>query len=169
MVRFSRIAALGLCIVFVSCTANEKGTANTTTAAASDPVADEQALRAVNTAWFEAHRTGNVDGIVGLYAPDAIVSAPGMEPVRGEAAIRVAFATDMQAMSAAGLSQAAGATPQFGVSGDLGYEWNSYTVTDKSGKTVDRGKYVSVFGRRDGKWVIISDIWNSDMPAPAPN
>ena len=72
-------------------------------------------------------------------------------------------------MAAAGLTQAPGPNPEVGVSGDLGYEWNTVTVTDKSGKTVDTGKYMSVFGRRNGKWVIIRDIWNSDTPtAPAP-
>jgi ketosteroid isomerase-like protein len=32
---------------------------------------------------------------------------------------------------------------------------------------VDAGKYVTVFQRKDGKWRIIRDIWNSDNP-PAP-
>jgi len=70
-------------------------------------------------------------------------------------------------MAAAGLSQTSGANPEFGVSGDLGHEWNTYTLKDKSGKTIDTGKYVSVFARRNGKWVIIRDIWNSDGP-PTP-
>jgi ketosteroid isomerase-like protein len=54
-----------------------------------------------------------------------------------------------------------------GVSGDLAWEWNTFSVTDKAGATVDTGKYVTVYGRRDGKWRIIRDIWNSDAPPPA--
>ena len=33
---------------------------------------------------------------------------------------------------------------EFGVSGDLGWERNTYMVTDKSGTIVDTGKYVTV-------------------------
>jgi len=50
------------------------------------------------------------------------------------------------------------------VSGDLGWEWGTFTVTNKSGATVDKGKYVTVCAKKDGKWLIIRDIWNSDGP-----
>jgi hypothetical protein len=71
-------------------------------------------------------------------------------------------------MKAAGLKNNQGASPEFGVSGDLGWEWNTFTVTDQTGATVDTGKYVTVYARRDGKWLIVRDIWNSDMPPAAP-
>jgi hypothetical protein len=34
---------------------------------------------------------------------------------------------------------------------DLGWEWNTFTLTDKSGATIDKGKYVTVFARRNEK------------------
>jgi hypothetical protein len=58
-----------------------------------------------------------------------------------------------------------GAAPRF--TSDLAWEWNTFAVTDNSGKTVDAGKYVTVYRKKDGKWLIIRDIWNSDNP-PAP-
>jgi ketosteroid isomerase-like protein len=44
-------------------------------------------------------------------------------------------------------------------------------MNDASGKPVnDRGKYVEVWEKQsDGKWKCGSDIWNSDMAAPAPS
>jgi hypothetical protein len=33
---------------------------------------------------------------------------------------------------------------------------------------VDAGKYITVFQRKDGKWVIIRDTWNSDGAPAAP-
>ena len=66
-----------------------------------------------------------------------------------------------------GLTDNQGTSGEFGVSGDLGWEWNTFTVTDKSGTVVDTGKYVTVYGKKDGKWFIIRDIWNSDMPPAA--
>jgi uncharacterized protein (TIGR02246 family) len=135
---------------------------------AADPAADEAALRAINPAWFKAYNAGDVDGVVALYSDDAVLSIPGVPPARGLAAIREAYAKDMAAMAAAGLANNQGAAPEFGISGDLGWEWNTFTVTDASGATIDTGKYVTVYGRKDGKWLIIRDIWNSDTPPAAP-
>jgi uncharacterized protein (TIGR02246 family) len=134
---------------------------------AATSAADEQAIRAINPAWFKAYNAGDVDGIVALYADDAVLNIPGVPAARGRAAIHEAYAKDIAASAAAGITNNQGANGEFGVSGDLGWEWNTYTVTDKSGATVDAGKYVTVYGRKDGKWLIIRDIWNSDSP-PAP-
>jgi uncharacterized protein (TIGR02246 family) len=141
------------------------------TAPPADTAADETAIRAINPAWFVAHNAGDADAIAVLYADDAVLNIPGVPPVRGRAAIREALAKDIADMAAAGLADNPGPAPEFGVSGDLGWEWSTFTVTDKSGATVDAGKYVTVYGRRDSKWLIIRDIWNSDAPvaAPAPN
>ena len=133
---------------------------------AADPAADEAAIRAVNPAWFEAFNAGDVEGVVALYADDAVLSAPGVPAARGTAAIREAFTKDMAAMAAAGLTNKHGADAQFSVSGDLAWEWNTFSVIDSSGATVDTGKYLTVYGRRDGKWLIVGDIWNTDT-APA--
>jgi uncharacterized protein (TIGR02246 family) len=128
--------------------------------------ADEAAIRSVNPAWFKAHNAGDVSGVVALYAEDAVVNAPGTPPLRGQNAIREYFAKEVAA--SAGFTLAAGPTTDVGVAGDLGWEWGTFTVTDTSGATVDAGKYVTVLARKDGKWLITRDIWNSDGPMQAP-
>jgi uncharacterized protein (TIGR02246 family) len=153
------IVAAGL-LVLAGCA--KPATAPDTTAA------DEAAIRAVNPEWFAAHQAGDADRLAALYAEDAVLSVPGAPPVRGRPAIREAFAAEVAAMTAAGLKNNQGASPEFGVSGDLGWEWNTFTVTDQAGATVDTGKYVTVYARRDAKWLIIRDIWNSDTPPAAP-
>lgn len=136
---------------------------------AADAAADETAIRAIDTAWFKAYNAGDVDGVTALYAEDAVLNIPGAPAARGAAAIREAYAKDIAAAAAGGLTDTQSPSAEFGVSGDLGWEWNTYTVTDKSGTTVDTGKYVTVFGKKNGKWYIIRDIWNSDTPAtPGP-
>jgi ketosteroid isomerase-like protein len=133
----------------------------------ADTAADEAAIRAVNPAWFAAHKAGDADALAALYADDAVLNIPGVPAIRGRAAIREAFVSDIAGMRAAGLANNQGASPEFGVSGDLGWEWNTFTVTDAAGATVDEGKYVTVYARRGGKWLIVRDIWNSDRPPPA--
>jgi hypothetical protein len=54
-----------------------------------------------------------------------------------------------------------------GISGNLAWEAGNFTVTDASGATVSTGKYLSVAQKRDGRWLMIRDTWNSDAP-PAP-
>jgi uncharacterized protein (TIGR02246 family) len=126
--------------------------------------ADEATIRTINPAWFKAYNAGDANNIVALYAEDAVVNGPGAPAARGQAAIREFFMKDIAASSAAGMTLTAGSTTDAGVSGDLGWEWGTFTATDKSGTAVDRGKYVTVYARKDGKWLIIRDIWNSDGP-----
>ena len=59
-----------------------------------------------------------------------------------------------------------GPTTDAGVSGDLAWLWGTFKEKDKSGSVVDAGKYITVFERRAGKWMIVRDTWNSDS-APA--
>jgi uncharacterized protein (TIGR02246 family) len=136
------------------------------TSPVADTAADETAIRGINPQWFQAYAAGDADAIAALYAEDAVLSPPGAPPARGRAAIRDYLAGDVAASKAAGVSFNPGPSPEFAVSGDLGWEWNTFNVTDGAGATVDTGKYVTVYARRDGNWVIVRDIWNSDV-APA--
>ena len=145
------------CLAFMALQCNQQQSA-------SDIQAAESAFRSINKSWFEAYNAGDVDGVVALYAEDAVVSAPGAPPARGHAAIHKLITNDIEGTKAAGLSLKGGEKSDAGVSGDLGWEWGTFTVIDQSGATVDRGKYTSIFARKDGKWLIIRDTWNSDGP-----
>jgi ketosteroid isomerase-like protein len=54
-----------------------------------------------------------------------------------------------------------------GVSGDLAWQSGTFKITDKSGAVVDTGKYITLFQRKNGRWMIIRDTWNSDAIAAA--
>jgi uncharacterized protein (TIGR02246 family) len=136
-------------------------------AATEDTAADEAAIRAGDSAWFTHYNAGHVDSVAALYADDAVLNIPGMPPARGPGSIREALAKDIAGASEGGFTLTQGPTPEIGVSGDLAYTWNTFKVTDKSGATVDVGKYVTVAARKTGEWRIVRDIWNSDNP-PAP-
>lgn len=126
--------------------------------------ADEAAIRSINPNWFKFFNAGDANGIVALYADDAVLCPPGAPSARGQTAIREFFSKEVAAAAAAGIIQNSGPTTDAGVSGDLGWEWGTYSVKDRSGATIDAGKYVTVYAKRNGKWLIIRDIWNSDGP-----
>jgi uncharacterized protein (TIGR02246 family) len=130
--------------------------------------ADEAAIRSINPNWFKAYNAGDANSMVALYAEDAVVNPPGAPAARGQAAIREYFTKDVAASAAAGMTLNGSTTTDAGVSGDLGWEWGTFTAKDKSGATIDAGKYVTVYARKGGKWLIIRDIWNSDGPMQTP-
>lgn len=168
MIRLISACCLILLVACGTTREPQAGEAAGGAAAAADPAADEAAIREISTTWFTAYNAGDADSVAALYAEDAVLNVPGAAPARGHAAIREALAKDIAGSKGGGFTLTQAPTSEIGVSGDLAWEWNTFKVTDKSGAAVDAGKYVTVYGRKNGKWLIIRDIWNSDNPPAAP-
>ena len=128
---------------------------------------DEAAIRAINPAWVKAYNAEDAKTISGLYAEQAVLLPPGAPAAKGNAAIRAYLAKDMAESAKAGVTFSIDAKTDVGVSGDLGWESGTYAVKAKSGASVEVGKYLTVYKKSDGKWLIIRDTWNADAP-PAP-
>lgn len=139
-------------------------------ASAADPAADVAALHAADDAWAKAYNSGNVDGVVALYDEHAVLLPPGAPAATGRAAIRAFFTADIAEAMKAGARFNLGANPTGGVFGDTGWSSGTYRVTDKAGKLLEAGKYLSVSKKVGGKWLYLRDTWNADgSPAPAPS
>lgn len=130
--------------------------------------ADEAAIRAAQNSWYKAFNARDAAAVAAHYTDDAVVSAPGVPAARGSAAIRDLVAKMAQEFTAEGLTAVEGPASEVGVSGDFAWQGDTYKVVDKSGATQDVGKTLTVFQRRDGKWMMIRDTWNSDSPPAAP-
>jgi len=140
--------------------------AGTPASAAQAAGRDEAAIRAQTTSWVKAYNGGDAAAIAALYADDAMLMPPGAQSATGKAAI-LAFATkDIASSKAAGAIFAVNPKTDVGVSGNMGWESGTYTVTVK-GAVVETGKFLSVSRKKDGKWLYIRDTWNADA-APAP-
>jgi len=137
--------------------------------AAPDTAADEAAIRESGHAWYKAYNAADMATLVALYSDDAVVQPPNAPAVRGGAAIREFFTKDAAQMQGAGLTGVEGATSDVGVAGDLAWQSDTYTLTDKSGATVESGKTLTVFERKNGKWLMIRDTWNADAPSTLPS
>ena len=134
---------------------------------AADEAAAEEVIRASAPTWAASYNAGDAEALAAMYWDDAVLQPPGAPAVTGRSAIREFLAGDTAATRAAGLTMNIPAAGAVDLSGDLAYEAGSYSVTDPSGATVDTGKYIGVFQKRDGEWHYIRDTWNSDNP-PAP-
>jgi uncharacterized protein (TIGR02246 family) len=130
---------------------------------AKDASSDEQAIRALDTAWSHAAQTKDLDKTVSYYADDASMLPPNMPIATGKDAIRAVWT---QLLSAPGGSLTFGPAKVV-VSGsrDLAYEIGTFQLTanDAQGKpATSTGKFVVVWQKRAGQWKVVADIFNDD-------
>jgi ketosteroid isomerase-like protein len=130
----------------------------------------EQALRDLDVQWAKAVEAKDLDKSVSYYSDDAIVLPPNAAIATTKEAIRN-ICKDLLANP--GLVFRWKTTKvEVAKSGDMAYSSGTYELimNDAGGKPVnDRGKYVVVWEKQpDGKWKCGADIWNSDLPLPAP-
>jgi uncharacterized protein (TIGR02246 family) len=100
---------------------------------------------------------GDAAAMASGYATDGELLPPNADVVRGRDAIQKMWQGFLDS-GAAGLSLN---ITDVHSSGDLAAETGTYEVKMKDGTTTDRGKYVVVWKRAQGKWLIYRDIWNS--------
>ena len=106
---------------------------------------------------------GDSVGLATLYTSDAKLIALNSPTAIGRNAIQSAFAGLFAAMGTPGLTLT---TNDVWGTEELVTEVGTYTMTDKNGKEIDKGKYIDLWKMEDGKWKLHRDIFNSDMPAP---
>jgi len=131
--------------------------------------ADESAVRALDALWSKTAAANDLDGAVSYYADDASLLPPNAPMAADKQAIRAVWAGLLG--SGASLSWQANKV-EVARSGDLAYVVGTYTLAmkDPQGNLMnDHGKFVEVWKKQaDGKWKAVADIFNSDLPAPAP-
>jgi len=135
-------------------------------AAPVDTSADMATMHDATNAWVTAYNAGDADKIVALYADDAIMMPPDGLSLKGHEAMKQYLTGDIAAAKAAGVSFALDADTG-GVSGDLGWHSGTFHVSGANGASLSTGKYVEVWHKADGKWLMLRDIWNNDAPAAA--
>jgi len=124
--------------------------------------ADEQAIRALDTAWSQAAQARNLDKTVSYYADDASMLPPNMPIAAGKDAIRAVWS---QLLAMPGVITFAPSKVVVAKSGDLAYEVGAFqiTVNDAQGKpAISTGKFVVTWQKRSGQWKVVADIFNDD-------
>ena len=149
------VVALAMCL----------GLAQYGAAQAPMPGKTDPALTKLAKAWEAAFNAKDIAKVASMYTDDAVVMPPNHEAVRGRANIEAFF----KEMEGATLTL----TPfESAMSGSTAHEAGTYqmSITPKTGPpTTDKGKYVVILKKgSDGQWRLSHDIFNSDMPLPAP-
>lgn len=167
---FAAAIAIGLSLIFTSCNRTPMTKAENTNAVPAKPTVnraeEEKALREADIAWSAAAEKKDLDGIVSFVTDDSVQLPPNAPTAKGKDAVKKEWSNIL------GLKDIAvkwePAIVQVADSGELGYTSGTYTLsfTDtNAGKIDDKGKYLEVWKKVDGKWKCYLDMYSSDMPA----
>jgi uncharacterized protein (TIGR02246 family) len=128
----------------------------------------QDGAKMLDDAWVKAAKAGDLEGLVALYAPDAVLYPPDMMEARGSAAIRKALAD----LLASGKITDMNVAGTYHTSGDLSISVGRVTLTmaPKGGgapvKMEVRG--TTVARRIGGKWLIVVDHASVPLPPGPP-
>jgi uncharacterized protein (TIGR02246 family) len=133
-------------------------------AAKGEPMSrGEAAVRRLTQEWVLACNTRQLEELMELYAPDALVLRSNLPAIRGAVAVREFFFASLEA----GLGEVALDPMRVEVLGDLAHEVGRYSalVPGTAGKRrEERGKYLWVFAKQaSGDWRLVSECWSSDL------
>jgi uncharacterized protein (TIGR02246 family) len=120
-------------------------------------------IQTLEDAYAAGDKAKDADAIAAYYSDDAISYNSNEEPTVGKAAIKERIAARI-AKEPAGQVYAYSVVDVF-AAGNGAVEVGTWTTTDSAGKEVDKGHFMSVFEKRDGKYVCIRDMSVSSMPA----
>ena len=151
--------------LFIACSSNttESGT-NTATeekAKSFDLAAAKKAIDSTNAVFGSLVSKGDSVGLASMYTSDAKFMVEHVPTASGRSAIQSCFAGMFAAMGTPGLTLT---TDEVSGNEEMVSEVGRYSLTDKSGKEFDKGKYIVLWKMEDGKWKLHRDIFNSDMP-----
>jgi ketosteroid isomerase-like protein len=120
------------------------------TVALADEAADRVALEAAAQAWTKAFNARDIDALVSLVTPDAVLLDPGVAPVSGREAVRETLA---RALGAA-RGPVTTATKEIVIAGDIAWRIGALTHKLPVANAVSRGQSLEIWKRVKGEWKI---------------
>ena len=117
-------------------------------------------IMAMEAAYAAAINAGDAEAAASAYATDAQSLADGEPTLVGRDAIKGGIQREIAADTAN--STIAFETNEVWAAGNIAVETGKTTVKDSTGAVVYSGKYMALYELRDGKYILIRDIWNAD-------
>ena len=129
-----------------------------------DLVKARSQIEAQNAKYTSFYNNGDASGVAELHVDDAVVMPPNLSLVKGKETIKKAISDEISA----GATDLIFTTLDMYGNQDYVTEIGKYSLNIKdNGKIVmsDSGKYIVVWEQvSKNKWLMKSDIWNSDLP-----
>lgn len=135
----------------------------------ADLKSEETAIRDISKHWLDLERSKDYNAIAGLFTSDGVLYRPNTEPVKGQEAIKKYFSEQGQKNPKEIIDWS---TDRVDVanSGDLAIEYGNFTSKNSglSGNESEKGNYVTVYRKDNGKWKVVTDVVNSTSPSKSP-
>lgn len=147
--------------LLASC-ANEAGKEATTHSFNMDSV--KAAIDANNAALVSSMKANDSASFVNLYTKDGCIMADNAPKLCGPAGLAQFLAGSQQL----GMTDLKLTVTEIIGDNTLVSEEGTYEMLGKEGVSLDKGKYIVTWKKEDGVWKKYRDIFNSDLPAPAP-
>lgn len=119
-------------------------------------------IQAKEDAFAAAEKVKDAAAVAAYYSDDAMSYSRNDEPLSGKAAIQAKLAERM-AKDTTGNINVYKVVDLF-AEGNMAVEIGSWSLVNPAGKEVDKGHYMSVFEKRDGKYVCIRDMNVTSTP-----
>jgi ketosteroid isomerase-like protein len=153
-------------LVLASCNTGEAPSANDTSA--TDALAIEGELKAIETAWEKDYLARDVDKAASHYSDDAALANPGMALATDAIARKMALTQFLSDPSI----KVSFASDRVGVaqSGELAYTRGHYSIETADPATrapkTETGSYLTVWRKQaDGSWKAVEDFVTPGAPA----
>ena len=122
----------------------------------------EEFIKNEDLKFDEEMKRGDSNALAAHYASNAIVMPPNSESVKGNDIVGLWGGAIRMGVKSMRLNMA-----DISGGGDIYAETGTYEMTGADNKTMDKGKYITIWNKDNGNWKIYRDIWNSSMPPPA--
>ena len=151
-----------LCLMSLLLACNTKHTEPTATVIDKEQIKKE--IQAKENEFAETYNSG-IAKAIGYYADDAKTFAQNRTPLVGKAAIVEYLMADINAANRS--NTISFTTNEVFVSndGNMVVEIGYYKVVDSTNTAVNTGNYMSLFEKRNGRYLSVRDMSASDMPA----
>lgn len=131
------------------------------TPAPPDMAAIKAEIQGLENTWAIASKAKDAVTIVAFYADDAISLTNNKPIITGKADIQKEIEAEFANRKDANSVVKYDVQDVFGGE-NLVTEVGKTTVTDATGKVTYTGKYMVIWEKRNGKWLVIRDIYNDD-------
>ena len=167
--NFFKLATLGLAISLftIGCGSPSDKKTDTETPVTAEPVEAKADMASIKTeiqglesAWAAADNARDVNAVLAFYSDDAISLSNNAPMAKGKTAIQKEMEEGL-AKKAEGETVSYNTIEVFGDESTV-TEIGTAISKDASGKVIRSGKYMAIWEKRDGKYICIRDIYNSD-------
>jgi len=131
------------------------------------------AIDAANANWARLSAAGHADSLATLYHPNAVLMPPNMKSISGMTSIHTFFLA-MNSMSSPPpvltiRSDSVWSAGKWALEqGRWSFMWPAGAKIPPGAFPSDSGKYLARWVEENGKWLMVQDIWNSDVAIEMP-